>query len=83
MKFIRGIVMLLIVVGALNWGLVGFFHYDIVADLFGGMSAPLARVIYGLIGIAGVIGLCYFCRRCCKSCCQCSSSCQCSKKDRQ
>lgn len=84
MKLIRGIAMLLIVIGALNWGLVGLFQYDLVADLFGGSFTPSARMVYDLIGISGLIGLFTFCRRCCsKSCCQCSSSsCQCSKKDR-
>ncbi len=87
MKCIRGIAMLLIIIGALNWGLVGFFQYDLIADFFGGSSASLARLIYDVIGISGILGLFYFFRRCCggcKSSCQCgSSSCQCSKKDRQ
>jgi uncharacterized membrane protein YuzA (DUF378 family) len=44
----------LVVVGALNWGLVGLAQFDLVAALFGGQSAPLSRIVYGLVGIAGV-----------------------------
>jgi hypothetical protein len=46
----------LIIVGALNWGLVGFFDFNLVAALFGEMSA-LSRIIYGLVGLAGIYGI--------------------------
>ena len=45
--------LVLVLVGALNWGLVGFFGLDLVAAIFGDMSA-VARIIYGLVGIAAV-----------------------------
>lgn len=48
---------LLVIIGALNWGLVGFFRFDLVAALFGGQTAFLARVIYAMIGIAGLIAI--------------------------
>ncbi|MGL4372713.1 MAG: DUF378 domain-containing protein, partial [Turicibacter sp.] len=41
----------------LNWGLVGFFEFDLVAYLFGGQTAILSRVIFGLLGIAGLINI--------------------------
>ena len=47
----------LLVVGALNWGLVGFARFDLVAAIFGmefGETSALTSVIYGLVGIAGV-----------------------------
>ena len=47
----------LLVVGALNWGLVGFARFDLVAALFGmqfGETSVLTSVIYGLVGVAGV-----------------------------
>ena len=47
----------LVVVGALNWGLVGFARFDLVAALFGmqfGETSALTSVIYGLVGLAGV-----------------------------
>ena len=44
----------LVIIGALNWGLIGFFQYDLVAGVFGGMSAVLSRFIYVLVGAAGL-----------------------------
>jgi len=41
------------VIGALNWGLVGLFQFDLVASIFGGMDAPAARAVYVLVGLAG------------------------------
>jgi uncharacterized protein len=46
--------LVLVVVGALNWGLVGLAQFDLVAFLFGGQAAPLSRIVYGLVGLAGV-----------------------------
>ncbi len=43
----------LVIVGALNWGLVGLFNFDLVATIFGDMSF-LSRVVYSLVGIAAV-----------------------------
>jgi uncharacterized membrane protein YuzA (DUF378 family) len=48
---------LLVIIGALNWGLVGFFRFDLVAALFGGQSAFLSRVIYALIGLSGIVAI--------------------------
>ena len=47
------LVLVLIIVGGLNWGLVGFFNFDLVASIFGSMSI-ISRVVYGLVGIAAV-----------------------------
>ena len=44
----------LVIIGALNWGLVGLFSFDLVAWLFGGATAILARIIYVIIALAGV-----------------------------
>jgi uncharacterized protein len=49
--------LLLIIVGALNWGLWGIFQFDLVAALFGGSSSPLSRIVYTLVGLAGAYGL--------------------------
>lgn len=43
----------LLVVGGLNWGLVGFLNFDLVAALFG-IGSPLARIVYSLVGLAAV-----------------------------
>jgi len=82
MKYVRFIVLLLMIIGALNWGLVGFFQYDLVADIFGGMSTTAARVVYALVGIAGLLGLKALLRKsgCCGGSCNCGPSCGCSSK---
>ncbi|HHT38298.1 MAG TPA: DUF378 domain-containing protein [Mollicutes bacterium] len=49
--------LILTIIGALNWGLVGLFDFDLVASIFGGADSTIATVIYVLIGIAGIINL--------------------------
>jgi uncharacterized membrane protein YuzA (DUF378 family) len=48
------IALLLTIIGALNWGSIGLFRFDIVAWLFGGQTALLSRIIYTLVALAGV-----------------------------
>lgn len=50
----------LIIIGAINWGLIGFFQFDLVATLFGGMASWISRIIYAVIGIAGLYSLTLF-----------------------
>ena len=61
MKAIDYIVLVLVIIGAINWGLVGFFGLDLVAFLFGSMSI-LSRIIYAVIGICGLYAI-SFCGR--------------------
>jgi len=56
MRNLQALAYALIIIGALNWGLVGFFAFDLVAFLFGDMST-LTRIIYALVGIAAVYHL--------------------------
>jgi uncharacterized protein len=79
MKIVRFFTFLLIIVGALNWGLVGFFQYNLVADLFGGEASTISRFIFALVGLAGLYSLTFICKCCCRSCG--SSPCNCNKKD--
>ncbi len=44
----------LVITGALNWGSIGLFQFDIVAWIFGGQGAILSRIVYTLIALAGV-----------------------------
>lgn len=53
MKGLDVLFAVLLVVGGLNWGLVGFFGFDLVAAIFGPMSA-LSRIVYVLVGLAAV-----------------------------
>ena len=46
--------LLLTVIGALNWGSIGLFQFDLVASLFGGQDAILSRIIYTLVALAGI-----------------------------
>ena len=57
MSVISRIALALVTIGALNWGLIGFFQFDLVATLFGGQDAFLSRVVYGLVGISGLVCL--------------------------
>ena len=54
MKVIATITLILVIVGALNWGSVGRFSFDCVAFLFGGQTGAVSRIIYTLVGIAGL-----------------------------
>ena len=46
--------MILVIIGAINWGLIGFFQFDLVAAIFGGQGAVVSRIIYALVGLAGL-----------------------------
>ena len=47
------VALVLVIVGAVNWGLLGLFGFDLVAAIFGSMSL-LSRIVYGLVGLSGV-----------------------------
>ena len=47
----------LIIIGALNWGLVGSFHFDLVSAVFGAGLSWIARIIFAVVGLAGIYGL--------------------------
>jgi uncharacterized protein len=55
MGIIRRIALALVIIGAINWGLIGFFNFDLVAAIFGGQDAALSRLIYALVGISGLV----------------------------
>ncbi|CUP90148.1 DUF378 domain-containing protein [Clostridium baratii] len=61
MKFIDKLALLLVIIGAINWGLIGIFNFNLVAMLFGDMTA-LSRIIYALVGIAGLYSISFFAR---------------------
>ena len=56
MKVIDTIALVLIIIGAINWGLVGIFNFNLVEAIFGGLSV-LTRIIYILVGITGLWGI--------------------------
>ncbi len=54
MKAINLITLLLVILGGLNWGLVGIANMDLVATLFGGQQATLAKIVYLLVGLSAL-----------------------------
>lgn len=56
MKVIDKIALVLIIIGAINWGLIGFFNFNLVDSIFGTMSI-VSRIIYALVGISGLWGI--------------------------
>ena len=61
MKVIDIIALILVIVGAINWGLIGLFNFNLVTMIFGNMSA-ISRIIYTLVGIAGLWSIRFFAR---------------------
>lgn len=59
MKVLDNIALLLVIIGAINWGLIGFFRFDLVSSLFGNMTM-FTRVIFGLVGLAGLYSISLF-----------------------
>ena len=57
MKGLNVLALVLVIVGALNWGLVALFEWDLVAEIFGetfGTTNIATRIVYGLVGLAGI-----------------------------
>ncbi|EOD01562.1 DUF378 domain-containing protein [Caldisalinibacter kiritimatiensis] len=56
-SFLDRLSLILVIVGALNWGLISLFQFDLVASIFGGQGAVLSRIVYGLVGLAGLYSI--------------------------
>ena len=56
------IALILVIVGGLNWGLVGIFQFDLVAFLFGGSASIISRIIYTLVGLGALWRITFFFR---------------------
>ena len=52
----------LVIIGALNWGAIGIFQFDLVAALFGGSDMILSRIVYTLVALAGIWAISFFFR---------------------
>ncbi len=59
MSALNKIALALLIVGGINWGLIGIFQFDLVAWLFGGMDSVVSRIVYTVVGLSAVwsIGL--------------------------
>ncbi|MBE7038644.1 MAG: DUF378 domain-containing protein [Ruminococcaceae bacterium] len=51
---LNNISLILVIIGALNWGIIGLFGIDLIGTLFGGQLMLIPRIIYTLVGIAGI-----------------------------
>lgn len=63
MEITKKIALVLVIVGAINWGLIGFFRYDLVSSLFGGTFSAMSRIVFAIVGIAGLIAISFFSRK--------------------
>jgi len=59
-RWLDWIALTLVVLGAINWGLIGFFQFDLIAMFFGAMTAAASRVLFALVGIAGLYCLTFY-----------------------
>lgn len=59
MKALDYFILVLVIIGALNWGLIGFFGFDLIRVMFGDMSL-LSRIVYTIVGICGIYAISYF-----------------------
>ena len=55
--------LILVIVGALNWGMIGLFQFDLIAAIFGGMGSTISRTLYTVVGLAGLWGITLLFRR--------------------
>lgn len=58
-KFLNGAALTIAIIGALNWGLIGIFRFDLVAFIFGNMSW-LSRIVYILVGLCGLFLITFY-----------------------
>lgn len=59
METLKKIALILVIIGALNWLLVGLFEMDLVATIFGAATNIIAKIIYVIIGVCGLISIAY------------------------
>mgnify|MGYP002561624802 FL=1 len=55
MKILKNTALVFLIIGGLNWGLVGIFDFNLVSFLFDGFSVIISRIIYSLVGIVAVV----------------------------
>ncbi|NBI27670.1 DUF378 domain-containing protein [Chengkuizengella marina] len=60
MKTCNVIALLLVIIGGLNWLLVGIFEWDLVAELFGGMDSIVSKIVYIIVGLSAIYSLSFF-----------------------
>ena len=62
MSALNKIALALLIVGGINWGLVGFFNFNLVSGIFGADLVIISRIIYAVVGLASIIGITFLFR---------------------
>ena len=75
----KKLILLLMIIGGINWGLIGFFNYNLVGSIFNGSLDIVARIIYAIVGLASLYGISFLFKDTfarfvtyMKKCCKCS-----------
>ncbi len=58
----KKLILILMIIGGLNWGLVGFFNYNLVSSIFGDSLVIVTRIIYAVVGLASIYGISFLFR---------------------
>ena len=56
----RNFVLAILIIGAINWGLIAFCQYDLIASIFGGQLAIISRIIYAIVGLCGLYAISFY-----------------------
>ena len=57
MTILQRIALVFVIIGAVNWGLIGLFDFNLVSFLFDGLSVVISRIIYTVVGVCGLISV--------------------------
>ena len=54
---LKKLILILMIIGGINWGLIGFFNYNLVSGIFGAQLAVVSRIIYAVVGLSALYGI--------------------------
>lgn len=57
MRTLYNIILTLVIIGAINWGILGLFKMDLIGSIFGGMTSAVSRVLFVLVGLCGIAAI--------------------------
>ena len=58
----KKLILILLIIGGINWGLVGFFNYNLVSAIFGGNLVIISRIIYAVVGLSALYAISFLFR---------------------
>ena len=58
----KKLILILLIIGGINWGLVGFFNYNLVSAIFGGSLVIISRIIYAVVGLSALYAISFLFR---------------------